>query len=179
METNVIRLCFFESEGLLSIANEDKPHEIPVTIGGVGAKINHVIHFMMKGVTNFTRTIIKETEFGTENPDGTMTGCVGRIQRNESDVLVGIALYPIDDYYRVYPSQIIAEGQVMMLSSYEIVEKQEVVDILDDAIQLFSATMYAAVLYMIAFIAFMFLLFSLVIAKVKRRKRKNVLRRIP
>lgn len=134
----------------------------PTMAGGLGETLQYVMEFISHGLPPFNRTIVKESEFGTRNNDGSFTGCAGSIQRNESDVVVGIVQYPLDDYYNVYPFQVMAEGKVIMLSAYNITEGSDATDLVGDATRLIQPTVYVTSGCVLLILALLFKIFTIV-----------------
>ena len=102
-----VRFCVWDSPEMSEVAEPDDPTKKPLLTGGVGKSYNIYLDFMYHGSpVHFNHSIVKISEFGSERGDGSLTGCAGSIQRNESDFLIGLALYPFDDYDHVFQAQV-------------------------------------------------------------------------
>lgn len=162
-DISFVRLCSFVADGILTIEDEgDMGYGIPSMAGGLGETLRYFMEFVSHGLPQFNRTIIKESEFGTRNDDGSFTGCAGSIQRNESDFAIGIAQYPLDDYYNVYPFQVVTEGKIIMLSSYNITPGSDATDLVGDATRLIEPTAYVCSACVLLFLALLFKIFTII-----------------
>ena len=63
-------------------------------------------------------SLVLEHLTGEERTDGTPSGCYGSIYRNESDISIMHVEYPILDYDKVNPFQVIYEGPLSLISTY-------------------------------------------------------------
>ena len=107
-----VRFCVWYSSRISGVAEPDDPTKKLLLTGGLGRNFNTYLDFMYHGSpVHFNHSIVKISEFGSERGDGSLTGCAGSIQKNESDFLIGVALYPFDDYDHVFQAQV--SGQMV------------------------------------------------------------------
>src|SRR5687767_4100515 len=126
-----IRYCSLFVDGVLEVHQKDTT-KVPTLTGGFGEPLNDIIQFMThfrKGT--FNSSLVTSTELGADNGRN-YTGCAGKLQRNESDLMINFALYPLDDYDNVYPYLIAAESKIEMFSAYQMIDAVDVTDIADD-----------------------------------------------
>ena len=87
------------------------------------------------------------------------TGCYGSIYRNESDFSSNPIEYPINDFKKVDPVQVLYEGPLDIVSMYRVEEKESVIyaDLLESSLKSFDMNIWSAII--VSFVVFSLLLF--------------------
>ena len=125
--------------------------------GAMGPTADFLVKAMMgNAVPNVS--VVVEPLTGTVNEDGSPAGCYGSIYRNESDFTPFPVEYPVKDFDRIDPGQIVYEGPLTIMSMYKVADKYSIVyqDFLKSSLKSFDMSVWSAVV--VTFLVFVGLL---------------------
>ena len=93
-------------------------------------------------------SLVFESGTGSVGQDGSPIACYGSVYNNESDIAYTPVEYPIQDYSKVDPVQVIYEGPLSILSLYKVDDKVsiEYADFLADSLKSFDMTIWSVVI---------------------------------
>ena len=179
----VYRFCFTQVYGMIEIMDKEEAKKKrglvrPAFKGGAGPIFDFLSEQAFHGNENYNWTAIIAHEFGSKFANGSYSGCMGSMMRNESDMAIVPIDYPIDNFESVVPYQVLFEAPTQILSSYIIKNERGVeVDILKDSmvtfgIDVWTATLLVFILGSFAFYVRKILLLSL--KKITRDNKKNI-----
>ena len=100
----------------------------PVFTGGAAPLFDFLFEQGFHGNENYNWTAVIAHEFGSKFENGSYSGCMGSMIRNESDVAVAPIDYPIDNFESVIPSQALFEAPIAILSPY-IIKNESAVEV--------------------------------------------------
>ena len=132
--------------------------EYPEGVGGL-AQLADMLWTAMLGHPAPNISIVVEDATGSVGDDGSPTGCYASIQNNESDITANLVEYPILDFDKVDPVQVVYEGPLAIMSTYKTDEKSSLIyaDFLCNSLQSFNLTIWSIIL--VSFFTFPCLLF--------------------
>ena len=95
---------------------------------------------------------------GSRRKDASPTGCHGSIHRNESDITFMPVDYPVQDYSKVDPIQVVHEGPLDILSTYKVNHgtRLDYADFLTSSVKSFDTNIWS--LTVVSFFVFSVLL---------------------
>src|SRR4029077_10117509 len=133
------------------------------------------------GLPPINRTIVKEREFGSRDPnDGSLSGCVRSLAQNESDIAIAWTNYPSDDSVdKIYPFQIADESRITMISGYNVTHDFEVTDLIN-SFEMFDPGVWTSIFITLAVYAVLLKAFLTIhwrYRKVEIDKKRRQLRR--
>ena len=108
----------------------------PVFKGGAAPIFNFLSEQAFHGNENYNWTAVIAHEFGSKFENGSYSGCMGSMMRNESDMAVAPIDYPIDNFESVVPFQALFEAPIQILSPY-IIKNNSAVEV-----DFFAASMF-------------------------------------
>ena len=90
-------------------------------------------------------SLVFESGAGSVGQDGSPIACYGSVYNNESDIAYTPVEYPIKDYSKVDPVQVIYEGPLNILSLYKVDDKVsiEYADFLVNSLKSFDMTIWS------------------------------------
>ena len=100
----------------------------PTFKGGAAPIFNFLSEQVFHGNENYNWTAVIAHEFGSKFENGSYSGCMGTMMRNESDMPVTPIDYPIDNFESVVPFQALFEAPIQILSSY-IIKNETAVEV--------------------------------------------------
>ena len=126
-------------------------------LSGLIVPVTHLF-FTLLGNPAPNMSLVFELGTGSVGQDGLPTGCYGSVYKNESDIALMPVEYPIKDYSKVDPIQIVYEGPLNILSAYKVDDKEsiEYADLLVDSLKSFDMTIWSVIIF--TFLAFVGLL---------------------
>ena len=138
----------------------------PVFKGGAAPLFDFLSEQVFHGNENYNWTAVIAHEFGSKFENGSYSGCMGSMMRNESDMAVTPIDYPIDNFEYIVPYQVLFETPIQVLSPY--INKNDsavAVDILQTSmlsfgIDVWTVTLLVFILGSVAFYVRRFLVFS-------------------
>ena len=165
------RLCLSVQPGLIELKDLQKwddgqvHAELPKFTGAGESMAYLVTSTIAYASPNIS--LVFEDMTGSYGKDGLPTGCYGSIHRNESDFSIMPAEYPVLDYEKVVPIQIVYEGPLTIMSIYKVEESFSIIyaDLLRSSLKSFDSSIWFVIL--VTFIVFAGLL-------VLRRRLKRV-----
>jgi hypothetical protein len=118
-------------------------------------------------------TVIVASEVGSKDNQGTYSGCLGTLTRNESDVAVALVDYPTDMFELLIPFQVITEDPVSITSAYTVKKAQKLIsnDIIQASFHSFKSDLWNVIL--LAVILGGLVLFLLKTALQRRMKQRR------
>ena len=138
----------------------------PAFKGGAAPIFDFLSEQAFHGHENYNWTGVIAHEFGSKFENGSYSGCMGSMMRNESDMAVTPIDYPIDNFEYIVPYQVLFETPIQVLSPYIIKNDSAVaVDILQTSmlsfgIDVWTVTLLVFILGSFAFYVRRFLLLS-------------------
>ena len=120
--------------------------EYPKMSGGVAPFIDTVLTSILgKPAPNISVTTEKLK--GSFGKNGSPIGCYGSILKNESDVTFLPVEYPVVDYKKVDPVQVIHEGQLSILTNYKVDEVNKIIyaDFLQSSLKSFDDIIWSII----------------------------------
>ena len=158
------RVCMFLQPMFIQIEdfgrwNYGQVHaEYPKSSGG----LKLVIDLFLTTVFSYpapNMSLIFESGTGTVGDNGLPTGCYTSVHNNQSDISLIPVEYPIVDYEKVDPIQVIHEGQLLFMSVYKVDDKNsiEYADLLKASLKSFDMSIWYVIL--LSFIVFSGLLY--------------------
>ena len=139
--------------------------------------------FLVENLWRFfpNATLTSSSKLGDRNPKTMMfDGCLGRLQRNESDVTLRLAIFPVLGTGMIHGTTVRA-SKVAMWSAYNNTAIPSDTDVMD-AFKSFSRPLWSltilttAILTIVVFMIFRFKLLSLPESKAKLKKRQRTRR---
>ena len=127
--------------------------------GGVAPILDFLSEQIFHGNENYNWTAVTAHEFGSKFQNGSYSGCMGSMMKNESDLALTTTDYPIDNFESVVPLQPLLEAPTQILSPYTIDNKIAVaVDVLRTSMLSFGIDVWTAtiLIYILGFLAFYF-----------------------
>ena len=93
-------------------------------------------------------SLVFESGTGSVGRDGSPIGCYGSVHNNESDIALMPVEYPIKDYDKVDPVQVIYEGPLNIVSLYKVDDKEsiEYADLLVNSLKSFDMTIWSVII---------------------------------
>ena len=163
------RLCISSDPAVLNLKDDSKwqsgqvHDEYPEFTGYAGSIFQQLTSVFVSPPSNIS--VVLESVTGSYGEDGSPTGCYGSIYRNESDFTLMPVEYPVQDYEKVDPFQIVFEGP--LTSMYKVEERSSVIyaDFLANSLKSFDRNIWSAVV--LTFVVFAGLL-------VLRRRLKGI-----
>ena len=157
------RLCVSTEIAILQLedpeiwAGSQVHAQMPRFSGAIGPTIDFMINALL-GNTVPNISVVVEPLTGTVNKDGSPAGCYGSVYRNESDFTLFPVEYPIKDFDRIDPGQIVYEGPLTILSMYKVDDNHSIVyqDFLESSLHSFDMGVWSAVF--VTFLVFVGLL---------------------
>ena len=147
-----LRLCFTQVPGVMELmAKEEAKKELGLTRpkfkGGIAPIFDFMSEQIFHGNENHNWTLVTAHEFGSKFENGSYSGCMGSMMRNQSDLALTTNDYPIDNFESVVPYQVLLEAPIQILSSYTINNNTAVaVDILRTSMLSFGIDVWTATL---------------------------------
>ena len=138
----------------------------PVFKGGAALLFNFLSEQAFYGNENHNWTAVIAHEFGSKFENGSYSGCMGSMVRNESDMAIAPVDYPIGNFESVVPFQALFEAPIQVLSPYIIKNNSAVevdilkISMLSFGIDVWTATLLVFILGSFAFYVRRFLLLS-------------------
>ena len=148
------RVCISVQPGFIQLEDDTKWNGGQVnafypTISGGNAKVVDLILLSLLGDTAPNMSLVMNYDTtGSVGKDGTPTGCYAYVHNNQSDLTVMPVEYPIYDYNKVNPIQIIHEGPLDIMSNYKVEDKESIIyaDLLESSLKSFDINVWYAVL---------------------------------
>ena len=158
------RVCIIPQPIVIQI---EEPHkwedgqlnaEYPKLSGLIAPMINLFLSSLL-GYPAPNISLVFESGTGSVGQNGLPKGCYGSVHNNESDIALIPVEYPIKDYSKVNPVQVIYEGSLNILSLYKVKDKEsiEYADLLVNSLKSFDMTIWPVIIF--TFFAFAGLLF--------------------
>ena len=119
------------------------------TISGGNAKVVDLILLSLLGDTAPNISLVMNYDAtGSVGKDGTPTGCYAYVHNNQSDLTVMLVEYPIYDYNKVNPIQVIHERPLDIMSAYKVKDKESIIytDLLESSLKSFDINVWYTVL---------------------------------
>ena len=131
--------------------------KFPKTSGGMSMPVDLVLSATL-GYPPPNMSMVFEIMKGTLDDDGVSTGCYSSIHHNRSDITYISVEYPILDFSKVDPVQVLYEGPLTIISTYKVPEVNTTVyvDILENSLKSFDLSIWSVVI--LAFFVFSCLL---------------------
>ena len=147
------RVCLTSQPGYIEI---EEPHkwqngqvnaEYPKLSGLVVPTTNLFLTSLL-GNPAPNMSLVFESGTGSVGQDGSPIGCYGSVHNNESDIALMPVEYPIKDYNKVNPVQVIYEGPLSISSLYKVDDKEsiEYADILINSLKSFDMLIWFAII---------------------------------
>ena len=94
-------------------------------------------------------SLVFESGTGSVDQDGLPIGCYASVHKNESDIALTPVEYPIKDYNKVNPVQVIYEGPLSILSVYKVDDKEpiEYADLLVNSLKSFDMAIWSVFIF--------------------------------
>ena len=98
----------------------DQVHAMYPEITGVMAEFAYLFLTTVLGNSAPNMTIVTESLTGSVGSDGVPSGCYASIHNNKSDITVMPVEYPILEFEKVDPIQVLYEGPLTIFSTYQV-----------------------------------------------------------
>ena len=134
--------------------------EYPQTSGGLKAMTDLVFTSILGSPAPNMSVVVDSGGGYVDKNQTSPTGCYGSIHRNESDLSFMPIEYPILDFTKVDPVQVLYEGPLNIFSIYEVDQKGSIVyvDLLKSSVKSFKMSVWFAI--MVSFFVFSALLLA-------------------
>ena len=162
------RLCHVEMPNIAEFNGWDKDGN-PLFRGAVASLAEFVIEALFHG-RKWNHTLVIEKGWSPKTDDGQLTGCMGSLQKNESDIALVAVEYPTEDYETIDPFAIYFEEPLVIQSVYNITNESKYTDILLGSLDSFRVSLWA----MIAFAVVVSLTVSFIGQSIYSSKKKNL-----
>ena len=135
------RVCLSIQSGLIQLEDNQKwqggqiHSEYPKISGGLGEYIADLIFNSVLGSPAPNISLVTESLSASERLDGLPKGCYASIHNNDSDISFMPVEYPVLDFSKVDPVQVIYEGPLSIISSYNISSTDEGIIIYADFLE--------------------------------------------
>ena len=150
----VYRVCIHVQPAILEL---DKPtkwqwHQVhaeyPTLGGAIGPVAELTLTSILHGNVAPNISLVFESETGSVEKDDSPTGCYASVHNNESDLTIMPVEYPIYDYSKVNPVQVLHEGKLDIISTYTVEEKLAIVyaDLLQSSLKSFDIKLWLLVI---------------------------------
>ena len=150
------RLCHVPMPYILAYEDNDN-HGNPTFSGAVKKPLQLAIEALFSG-RDWNHTMVEEKEFVGKTDSGILTGCIGSLDRNESDFALTFADYPTEHYENIDPFVVLFEEPLAMVSAYNVTNGTVRADVLKTSFKSFSMSLWLllfAVLSIISLVRFM------------------------
>lgn len=116
---SALRICVPDVEGALQVLPDpDNPYR-PMAAGDFAPVMETIIDICFFKPMNYT--IIRTQSFGSRQDDGSYTGCIGHIQKNESDVAFVPVDFPVNDETgSVEHTQTLFDSRMTITTAYNL-----------------------------------------------------------
>ena len=179
MSSDVFRFCFVKLRTLADLKPdhvEGHVYEGRPGFKGPLAATAETIHSMVfpSKVSNYS-VRLKKNMGDFDELTGLYDGCLGSVQRNESDAVVIPVAFPTQDFERINPVQIISQEALTIIQGYKPTNRTGYADTLETALPAFTPGLWMLIFF--ALMVFM-VLFKLKVSfcnslrKFMRRKRR-------
>ena len=173
------RFCFTQVLGVIELMDREEAKKKlgvvrPAFTGGAGPIFNFLSEQVFHGNENYNWTAVTAHEFGSKFENGSYSGCMGSMMRNESDMTVAPIDYPIDNFESVVPYQVLFEAPVQILSPYIIKNESAVeVDFLGASMFTFGIDVWTATLLIFILGSFAFYIRKILLLSAQETGRNN------
>ena len=150
------RLCHVPMPYILYYENNDG-HGNPKFSGVAKEILQLAIETIFSG-RDWNHTMIQETQWSAKTDSGQMAGCLGSLDRNESDIALVVADYPTEHYESIDPYTVLFEEPLVLVSAYNMTNGTVRADVLKTSLKSFSMSLWLllfAVLIIISLVRFM------------------------
>ena len=177
--TEDYRFCFTHISGMIELMDRDEAKKKlgvvrPAFKGGAGPIFNFLSEQVFHGNENYNWTAVIAYEFGSKFENGSYSGCMGTMVRNESDMAVTPIDYPTDNFESVVPFQAMIETPIQILSPYTIKNETAVaVDILRTSMLSFGIDVWTATLLIFILGSFAFYIRKILLLSAQETGRNN------
>ena len=135
------RFCFTQVCRMVELIDKEEAKKNrglvrPAFKGGAAPIFNFLSEQVFHGNENYNWTAVIAHEIGSKFENGSYSGCMGTMMRNESDMTVAPIDYPIDNFESVVPFQALFEAPIQILSPY-IIKNDSAVEV-----DFFAASMF-------------------------------------
>ena len=150
------RLCHVRMPYILAYEDNDR-HGNPRFSGVAKGILQMVIETVFSG-RNWNHTMIEETQWSAKTDSGQLAGCLGSLDRNESDLALVVVNYPTEHYEQIDPFGVFFEEPLVLISAYNVTNGTVRADVLKTSLKSFSTSLWVllfAVLIIISLVRFM------------------------
>ena len=121
--------------------------EFPKMNGLLAGYVN-MVFISMFGNSAPNISLVLESGTGSVGKDGSPTGCYASVHNNESDMTFMPVEYPIYDYSKVNPVQVLQEGTLDIISTYRVEDKFSIIyaDLLQSSLKSFDMNVWLVIL---------------------------------
>ena len=149
----IYRICLSPQPGLFYLEDPEKwyggqVHSVyPKTSGSVGEHLAGIMFMDVLGYPAPNVSVVLESPSNSPTNDGSPKGCYGSLHRNESDITFMPIEYPVLDYDKVDPVQVVDEGPLSIISTYNVSANYSTVyaDILESSFSSFDTSVWTIV----------------------------------
>ena len=177
---DVFRICFMRLGNIVEFdpePDEGRVYEGRPRFKGPVAAIAKTLFAVVypSKVSNYSLRL--EKNFGDfDELTGLYDGCLGSIQRNESDAIMARVSFPTQDFERIYPAEIISQEPLTIIQGYKPTYRTGYADTLKAALPAFTLGLWMLMFFTL--MVFM-ILFKLKVSlrnwvrKLMKRKRRS------
>ena len=160
------RLCHVRMPNILYYEDNDD-HGNPIFSGAAKEILQLAIETIFAG-RYWNHSMIEETQWSAKTDSGQLVGCLGSLDRNESDLALVVADYPTEHYEHIDPFGVFFEEPLVLISAYNMTNGTVRADILQTSHQSFSMSLWLLFFTIIFFISLVrFMSYKIVTRKKK------------
>lgn len=153
----IYRICLTVQPGAFELEEQHKwlsgqvHAEYPKMSGTIGEYLTAPVVIATFGDTAPNLTVVLVSATGSLGKDGSPTGCYASIYSNESDFTYIPVEYPVYNYTRVNPVQLMHEGPLDIISSYKV-DKYSLVyaDLFQSSLKSFDKNIWCLLFFVFA-----------------------------
>ena len=147
------RLCYVEMPHVVEFDKFDE-HGNPTVKGAVESSVRLAVETVFWG-HDWNHTLVRENEWSHKADDGSLGGCAGSLDRNESDIALMMSEYRTDNYDTVEPYALYFEEPLVITTVYYMTNATFKSDILLTSLKSFSASLWIMVILTILGVKFL------------------------
>lgn len=143
------RSCYVEIPGNVELLPKSEWKEGRRYKGSLAPMMDLMIEVSNRGLTD-NCTMVEGYSFGTyDSVTGTYSGCLGLLERNQSEASAAVTEYPMKDLEVIDPFQVLFEDRLHFLTAYNSTQEEqlEYVDIVDSLVTTFDFSLWLLVFF--------------------------------
>ena len=177
--SDVFRFCFVKLRTLVDLEPDHVEGQVyegrPGFKEPVAATVKTMISMVFPSKVSNYSARLKRNMGDVDELTGLYDGCLGSVQKNESDAIVISVAFPTQDFERINPVQIISQEALTIIQAYMLTNRTGYADTLKTALSAFTPELWMLIFFTLMVFMILFKLkvsFRNSLKKFKRRKRR-------